>query len=255
MRKILFIAATHGNEQASVDVMRKIEKDLPKAQFGYDWIIGNPVAYKLNKRFVEKDLNRSAPGNIDSKIYEVKRAAEIIELSKNYDAVIDLHWTASHCEIVTIIPNPTEQNIELAKSVGLKRNVTWYSKSSETAGPIVQHTKVPAIEIECGPIDSPIVIKKLYKTIETFLRSNIKDEYVTPSYLPEFYNVYNKLLGSHDPSIEDFIVTTRNDDTFYPFLAGNQYSGITCYMLRKIDNGQIRSRQPNERATATKTTA
>lgn len=30
MRKILFIAATHGNEQDSVKVMRQLEKELPK---------------------------------------------------------------------------------------------------------------------------------------------------------------------------------------------------------------------------------
>ena len=255
MRKVLFIAATHGNEQASVDVMQKIEKAYPKAEYGYDWITGNPEAYKRNQRFVEQDLNRSAPGDMNSQVYEQKRAAEIIELSKSYDAVIDLHWTASHCEIVTIIPNPTEQNIELAKSIGLKRNVTWYSQSSEIAGPLVQHIEAPAIEIECGPIDSPVVVAKLYKIIETFLQANIRNKPVKSSYTPEFYDVYSKLLGSHDPLLEDFVSATRNSDTFYPFLAGNNYSGITCYKLKKIDSAQIRVRQPNERATATKTTA
>ena len=68
MRKILFIAATHGNERDSVKVMRQLEKELPKEKYGYDWIIGNKKAFAANARFVEQDLNRSAPGDINSSI-------------------------------------------------------------------------------------------------------------------------------------------------------------------------------------------
>ena len=93
MRKVLFIAATHGNEQDGVKVMRQLEKELPKEEYGYDWIIGNEKAFAANVRFTEQYLNRSAPGDSNSPIYEVRRAAELIEYGKKFDVVIDLHGT------------------------------------------------------------------------------------------------------------------------------------------------------------------
>jgi|GEM_PF-6355136 len=56
MRKILFIAATHGNERDGVKVMRQLEKELPKEKYGYDWIIGNEKAFLANTRFTNKIL-------------------------------------------------------------------------------------------------------------------------------------------------------------------------------------------------------
>ena len=151
MRKILFIAAAHGNERDSVKVMRQLEKELPKEKYGYNWIIGNEKAFAVNTRFTEQDLNRSAPGDINSPVYEACRAAELIEYSKKFDVVIDLHGTKTDSGIVTIIPYPTEENIRLAKSAGLSRNVVWYSEKSKIAGPLAQHMPVPAIEFECEP--------------------------------------------------------------------------------------------------------
>ncbi len=69
MRNILFITSTHGHEQAGTGVLQQLEKEFPKTEYGYDWIIGNEQAYKLNQRFTEQDLNRSAPGDSKSDIY------------------------------------------------------------------------------------------------------------------------------------------------------------------------------------------
>ena len=55
----------------------------------------------------------------------------------------------------------------------------------------------------------------------------------------EFYTVYGKLLGEHDPSLEDFVLATRQGDSFYPFLSGNEYPGITCYKMHKVAGDKI----------------
>lgn len=39
---LLFIAASHGDEGFSIPVLEKLEKNVPKEKYGYDWIIGNP---------------------------------------------------------------------------------------------------------------------------------------------------------------------------------------------------------------------
>ncbi len=40
-----------------------------------------------------QDLNRSFPGNAKSKVYEPKRAAQLLKLTKKYDVVLDFHNT------------------------------------------------------------------------------------------------------------------------------------------------------------------
>ncbi|MFZ3009958.1 MAG: succinylglutamate desuccinylase/aspartoacylase family protein [Candidatus Microsaccharimonas sp.] len=239
MRKILFITATHGNEQDGTKVMQRLEQELPKEDYGYDWIIANEKAYAINERFVEQDLNRSAPGDINSPVYEVRRAAEIIDMSKNYDVVIDLHGTKTDSGMVTIIPYPTKQNVALAQSTGLNRNVVWYSETSNVAGPLVQHMSIPAIEFECGPRDTDKAFDLTYTAVRRFIEANREGVDVEGVEKVEFYNVYDKLPGEHDSSLEDFVMTTRGGESFYPFLSGNEYGGIVCYKMNKIDASDI----------------
>ncbi len=239
MRKILFITATHVNEQDGTKVMQQLEKELPKEEYSYDWIIANEKAYAVNERFVEQDLNRSAPGDIKSSVYEVRRAAEIIEISKHYDVVIDLHGTKTDSGMVTIIPYPTKQNVALAQSTGLDRNVIWYSKDSNVAGPLVQHMTIPAIEFECGPRDTDKAFGLTYTAVRRFIEANYEGIAVKSEGNVEFYNVYDKLPGEHDSSLEDFIMTARNGESFYPFLSGNEYSGIVCYKMNKIEASDV----------------
>ena len=238
MRKILFIAATHGNERDSVKVMRQLEKELPKEKYDYDWIIGNEKAFAANTRFVEQDLNRSAPGDINSPVYEACRAAELIEYSKKFDVVIDLHGTKTDSGIVTIIPYPTEENIRLAKSAGLSRNVVWYSEKSKIAGPLAQHMPVPAIEFECGPKGTKRTFDLTYAAVRRFIEANRSGQEVRGDKNVEFYNVYGKLYGEHDPALRDFVLAERNRESFYPFLS-NEYSGIVCYKMEKTENDKM----------------
>lgn len=237
MRNILFITATHGNEQDGVKVMQRLEQELPSEEYCYSWIIANEKAYARNQRYSEQDLNRSAPGDSKSSVYEVRRAAEIIELSKKFDIVIDLHGTKTDSGIVTIVPYPSKENIELAKSAGLDRNVIWYSESSKTAGPLVQHMAVPAIEFECGPKDTSEAFTLTYNAVRQFIIANHSNANTSKD--GEFYTVYGKLLGKHDPLLEDFVLATRQGDSFYPFLSGNEYPAITCYKMHKIASDEI----------------
>lgn len=236
-KKFLVITALHGDEGFSVEVLKKLEKELPPKKFMYDWIIGNPKAYDKNVRFIEADLNRVAPGNSKSKVYEERRAAELISLSSKYSFVIDVHGTVSDSGIVTIIPYPTVQNLFLASVLNITNNVIWYSKASTNQGPIVQHANCPAIEIECGPYNSRGIKNRLSNILREFIKDSnslsvqqildkIKNE--------EFYAVYGKEEGEHDSFIKDFQIVKNDKEIYYPFLT-NQYPNITCYKMKKVD--------------------
>lgn len=234
-RRILFIIGTHGDEGFSKKVFKNLESRYSKSGYGYDKIVGNPRALMKNIRFVEADLNRSAPGNPTSEIYEERRAAKIMKLSKKYQFVIDVHGTVADSGIVTIIPYPTLQNLVLAAMLPIKRNVIWYTKSSLKKGSLVQFTNCAGIEIECGPKSSKQTKKALEDVLSQFLETrtignfdnlidNLKDK--------EFYRVYEKLEKDGEKYI-DFQSTTKGNEKFYPFMSA-QYSGTACYKMTKI---------------------
>lgn len=232
MNRLLFIGGTHGNESIGVEALKEVEAVLDRSTYNYDWTVGNPNALEAGVRFTDTDLNRSAPGSPSSPSYEERRAAEIIELSKGYDAVIDIHGTVADCGLVTIIPYPTTENIALAKTIPLARNVIWYAEESAVSGPITQHTKCPAIEIECGPKDDSAVKEQLKVVLGKILLANT-DSPETNSVEQEFYEVYGFEEGDWDESYQDFQPVTLGSEGFYPFLS-SQYEGIVCYKMRKV---------------------
>jgi hypothetical protein len=235
--KFLIIAATHGDENLGVEAMRMIQKKLSPTKYCYDWILGNPIAHRKGTRFIQADLNRVAPGNSNSKIYEERRAAELMEISKKYRFILDIHSTVSDSGIVTIIPYPTLENIYLASALNIKRNVIWYSSASFEKGPIVQFVGCPGIEIECGPKNSPKLKIRLYKILKKFIEeSNLfsVQKVIDSIKSKEFYVVYGKETVEHNSTVKDFQTVKNGQETYYPFLS-NQYSGIVCYKTKKFD--------------------
>ncbi|MBP9690899.1 succinylglutamate desuccinylase/aspartoacylase family protein [Candidatus Woesebacteria bacterium] len=234
--KGLFISATHGDEGFSQDVMEQISKEYPSEKFRYDWITGNPPALAQGVRFLKQDLNRIAPGDAMSDVYEVQRAAAIMALSKEYSYVIDIHGTVADTGIVTIIPFPSLRNLFLASLVPVVRNVIWYAEASKVAGPLVQFTQCPGIEIECGPKSSLQISEQLQQVIAGFLENNLNmtlPEVLRTLALKEFYYVYGRQTQD-GRTYKDFELVKNDEEEFYPFLS-NQYPGIACYKMRRAE--------------------
>jgi len=236
--KVLFISSTHGNESFSIPVLESIQKEYSKDKYNYDWIIGNEEAVRKEVRFIKRDLNRVAPGNLRSTIYEEKRAAEIINLSQEYDYVIDIHGTKSDFGIVAVVPYPSWSNLVLSTLLPVEKIVIWYAKESGTEGPIVQHTKCPAVELECGPKNNQETSNILGNLIKEFLEK--KDslsirEVLELASKKEFYMVYGKVVSDHDEALIDFNQMSIGNEKFYPFMGNKEYNGITCYKMKKLD--------------------
>jgi hypothetical protein len=233
----LFIAATHGNEEFSLDVLKNIEQDYPKTVYAYDWIVGNPKALALGVRSTDADLNRVAPGDPTSDKYEEQRAVEIMEEASKYTFVVDIHGTKAECGVTTIIPYPTLRNLLLAAAFSIERNVIWYASVSLQKGPLVQFTRSAGIEIECGPKSSPTIQEKLNIVLRAFLDKGVNmtiNELISSLEKKSFYTVYD-VLKENGKTYSDFELVTENGEEFYPFLSANQYPGIACYKMKKVN--------------------
>lgn len=226
--KILFIGATHGDEPIGINVL----KSLSKTRDDFNWIIGNKPAYRINKREFEGDLNRSAPGNINSKRYAIKRAAEILKLSKNFKYTIDIHGTSSNSGIFIIVTNPSKKNLKLASLFSIKNIIIWPSFSKDLKGPLSEFFSC-GIEIECGLKDKKETEIKLQKIIKNFLNKNESPDRNHEK--QERYQVYDALLRNETKKqLCDFNKTTINNETFYPLLVNAYDSNVLCYKMKKL---------------------
>jgi len=232
---VLFFAATHGDEGFSVPILQELDGEFPGQ---LSWLIANEEAFKRGVRFTDADLNRSAPGEISSPRYELRRAAELLEVAKQYRFVIDLHGTTASSGIFVLVPNPTPHNMALAASLPISNVVIWAARSSEQFGPLTQFLDC-GVEIECGPKDSPLVWDGLRRILRTIITEGITLE---PSRYQRWFRVYGMmpkgaLMGK---ALADFQQAMFGGETFYPLLVG-QYEDALCYKMEKVDFWDILS--------------
>eukprot|EP00529_Nitzschia_sp_RCC80_P020200 CAMPEP_0113489328 /NCGR_PEP_ID=MMETSP0014_2-20120614/26472_1 /TAXON_ID=2857 /ORGANISM="Nitzschia sp." /LENGTH=427 /DNA_ID=CAMNT_0000383061 /DNA_START=344 /DNA_END=1627 /DNA_ORIENTATION=+ /assembly_acc=CAM_ASM_000159 len=140
IRSVAVVGGTHGNEYTGVFCVKALQRVIEKAEknnegnkelfpFKIQALIGNPVAFQQNKRFVDTDLNRqfaynalqtsssllksSSPSQLS---VEQKRAQELNELlgpklfdddddqgDAKTDVIIDLHTTTASMGTVIIV--------------------------------------------------------------------------------------------------------------------------------------------------------
>lgn len=221
MKKLLITTVTHGDESFSIPVVEKLAE-----QFVFTWRKNNSRAYQLNRRFYEKDLNRSGPGDPKSKIYEVRLAYKLIQSYSKYQAVIDVHGSTANCGVFALLSEPSTTNIELAKRLDVENVVLWPSMRANNA-PLTQF--IPnSLEIECGPKDRPKTAKELYRVLKRLLQNKggqkKQNFYIVTGLIPKM---------SSSKRMKDFVETSYNGKPFTPLLV-DQYPDIKCYAMQKI---------------------
>lgn len=230
-KDILIIAATHGNEQFSIPVIKNLEKRYPD-RFG--WVIGNKRAIKENRRSIDIDLNRSAPGNENGVLYEQRRAWELINIARRYRFVIDVHDTPAKTGLFAIVCNPNPGNLLLASVLPVERVVIWSDTECEKSGPITQF--VPCgVEIECGPKNSAATQQKLFIVLKEIMAKGISYDPIKVN-KKQWFRVYGKLIGKggkNKPKLKEFTKIKIKKEVFYPLLIG-RYQKVLCYKMEKI---------------------
>lgn len=231
-KDILFIAGVHGNEKIGIRALKKIDKKgiNPKR---FDWIAANTRALEKNRRFVDADLNRIAPGNAKSKIYEERLAAKILKKAKKYRCVIDIHGSKRNIGIFAIITNQKRKNMQLVSSLPCERVVVWPLEKGSQRGPLVNFVPCGA-GIECGPRSSKKTEDKLVK----FLESVIKNGCLKNNLKKEYFLVFGKLVetksnGFLKKYLKEFKKAQVGGEEFYPLLIG-RYKKTICYKMKKI---------------------
>lgn len=121
MKKILLIGSQHGNELLGIRLYEYIAEKKPELLSEVEYCCANPLAFSLNKRFVETDMNRSYTKDCSG--YEARRANDLTQKihSGNYEYVIDCHTTTTQVGICFIIK---ERNTIIDKAINAAPKVT-----------------------------------------------------------------------------------------------------------------------------------
>lgn len=109
-QNIVFVAGLHGNEQMPVRAL---------TENGMPFILGNPMAYEKNVRFIEQDINASF--GLVCKNYECIRAQEILDEIPENSLVADFHTTTNEDRPFVIVVD--EIMIPFARKTGIERVV------------------------------------------------------------------------------------------------------------------------------------
>jgi predicted deacylase len=232
-KKILIIAATHGDEKIGTQVIARLKKR--KLDVYFDFLVANQKAFKKNVRFVDFDLNRAYPGDKYSKLYEKRRASEILLIAQRYQYVIDIHEAKKGINNFHIIPQKKIINKRLLELTDLNTVLLW----PDPKGPLGQVLD-NIIELEFGMKGKSrekivsVAVKIAEKIIKRVYQIDI--EY-SPSKKVLYY-VYGKLMVKDAPKrikLKDFKKAKVGKEIFYPLLVG-QYpkEGILCYKMRLI---------------------
>ncbi|EWH12173.1 aspartoacylase [Catenovulum agarivorans DS-2] len=116
IKNVAVVCGTHGNEITGVYLMKKWQKafeQISRASFSTKLLQGNPKAYEINRRYVDRDLNRQFASkdleNPELSHYEALRAKSINQIlgpkgKSKTDLVIDLHTTTSNMGPTLLMP-------------------------------------------------------------------------------------------------------------------------------------------------------
>lgn len=230
--KLLIICSTHGDEKIGLEVVKQLKSDGLESFF--DVLVANPRANEKNVRYIEKDLNRSYPGEKNSDIYEESLAFKNLEIAKKYQYIIDIHEADEGRDDFIIIPRKKMSNKFPLEFIDLKRVLLW----PDPKGPIGSVLE-NSIELEFGSKnrDRSEMIEKATTIIKNFIILTNKEQPKITYLRKDIYFVYGKLeisnFSGELKALVDFEEYNKGNEKFIPLLAG-QYlkSGIICYKMK-----------------------
>jgi len=216
-KKILIVSGTHGNELNPIwaaDEFRNLINSSIKSK-SFEFILGNPKAYKEGLRYIDVDLNRSfnvKKTHFNKSFYEINRSEFLIneygfKAPRSCSIAIDLHTTTSCMGTSIVVYGRRQSDFCLAAILQSKFGLPIYlhEKDDLQTGFLVEAWPCGLV-IEIGPVAQnhfdPDIAERFLVILE-FLGDLVSDLEKYMNYLPRDIDVF-----VHQNSID----YPRNDD-------------------------------------------
>ena len=168
--RLLVVAATHGNERNApwlLEQWRQRPELLASAGLELELVIGNPAALAANRRYLDRDLNRSfAPdllADASRQELEIVRARELLaehgpQGRRPCPLVIDLHSTTSGMGNCLVVYGRRPADLALAAAVQARLGLPIYLHEADNAqtGFLVERWPCGLV-IEVGPVPQGLI--------------------------------------------------------------------------------------------------
>ena len=171
IKQVAIIGGTHGNEWTGIYLVKKFQQypDLVKRpSLQVKTLLANPKAIALNRRYVERDLNRcfgpNDLANLDLKTYEDQRAKAIAAQlcppnAEPTDFILDIHSTTANMELTLLLSSDHPFNLRLAaylSHINPKVKVCFREQNSQKA-PMLRSLSPLGLTLEVGPIEPGVL--------------------------------------------------------------------------------------------------
>ena len=182
IKKVAVVGGTHGNELTGVYLVKKFQQFpelLQRESFECQTFIANPHAVAVNRRYIDRDLNRCFANedldNFDLLTSEDSRAKEIAaqlgsKEDPKADVIIDLHSTTSSMGLTILLSSKHPFNFRLAAYLSTLYpdvRVTCGIQCSQDA-PMLRSLSPLGFTIEVGAIAQGILDADLFQKTEEY---------------------------------------------------------------------------------------
>ena len=239
---------THGDERIGFKVVKELQRlEIIKGNLAIN--IANPRAVKLNKRYIDSDLNRAFPGNIHGN-HEERRAAELLPLITSANIIIDIHSTKSELKDALIVTKLNKDTKECIKAIAPKY-LLYMTATKKTA--LISNAKI-GIAFEYGGDREEKAIRNTITGIKKLLAylGMIKSNLKSNGKQSMCFNVHSMVQKPKNaklaPAIKNYKLVKKNEvfgwnkkqaliaqKDFYPILFGEKnYETIFGFAGKKI---------------------
>jgi hypothetical protein len=217
------VACLHGNERIGCDIVEYL-KDVRFKKGTLDLIIANEEAMQQNKRYIDADLNRCFPGNLNGD-YEEKLAAQLTKELAGCDHVIDIHSTTAETDDFIVITK--EHAKRLAGYMPLSK-VVFMEPAVAKGKALIDHAGC-GISIE---FDRRTEARYAFGKVSACLINLGVLDGGAEKTNQQYYSVYG-VMKKRDIKLVNFKETTIDSETFYPVLYGEEaYKDLLCLKAR-----------------------
>ncbi len=187
IENLVVFGGTHGNEATGVEVLKLLEK---RNYFGRNLNLipyfANRKAYDLQKRYIDRDLNRSFTKEVLEKggyLHEERLAKEIYDkFGNDKNLIIDLHTSTANMGkslVLTKINNFNLKLISFLQDIHKDLKVFYWEENEDLA--FLNSISPYGFAIEMGPVANNIMNCKI-----------IEDTLVLVEDILDFAEKYNK---------------------------------------------------------------
>lgn len=159
--RVVIVGGTHGNEWTGIHIVRHYQDYLKKKfpKLSLEFILANPVAYQMNSRFKDEDLNRAFQFlHEPRKSYEHERAHEIKKIIQREPClVLDLHTTTSNMGNTLIVPQYNSLNLSLCTKLSQQFKDCRVIGAPDPKSKYVASQSEFGLILEVGPVANGVV--------------------------------------------------------------------------------------------------